>query len=83
MSLSKLVLTRGEQNQSDTAMAVAHRLPGRKIQYLDSQSALLLASASHTTTTDLLGYLQVSTAYSKRCLARVFLLAEWLTFNGA
>ena len=83
MSLSKLVLTRGEQNQSDTAMAVAHRLPGRKIQYLDSQSALLLASASHTTTTDLLGYLQVSIAYSKRCLARLFLLAEWLTFNGA
>ena len=29
---------RGEQNKSDTAMAVAHRLPGLEIQYLDSQS---------------------------------------------
>ena len=33
------VLARGEQNKLDTAMAVAYRLPGRDIQYLDSQSA--------------------------------------------
>ncbi|KAL9042969.1 MAG: hypothetical protein Q9180_000200 [Flavoplaca navasiana] len=29
---------RGEQNKSDTAMAVALRLPGPDIQYLESQS---------------------------------------------
>ena len=62
-------MARGEQNKSDTVMAVACRLPGRDIRYLDKQAAILLTSISDTSTADLLGYLKVSTAHSKRCLA--------------
>ena len=50
-------------------MALAHRLSSRDIQYLDRQSALLLVGIFDSSTTDLLGYLKMSTAHSKRCLA--------------
>ena len=55
-------------NRTLLNLAVVHKLPGLEIQYLDSQSAWLLAGALDTSSADLLGYLEVSTAHSRRRL---------------